>query len=172
MKNLIVCFCIFIIWGCNPKDKIQVPNHVRNINNKGLTAAEGKLCKNMETLEEFDNNNTVSVYYDFSNYSLYSFVTSNPNKANCALSSNYTQNGAQDTWFSITIANSCIANGSLWELKSISRQNNSTNIVLKEFGVDYSNEVSISAGYSVKLNELYNKVGMHFLKCTAKEKNQ
>lgn len=155
-----LCSC-----GSKSQDKV-VPNAVRAVNESGVSAAESKICKSTEQLEEIEITDNMSVYYDFTNFSVFSFIKNNQG---CALTSNYNKNGLVDLWYTLTVPDACVANGSLWELKTISRENNSTILSLQEFGAGSgTRSIKLESGFSIKLKELSLDVGMHFLKCMPK----
>lgn len=156
-----LCSC-----GSKSQDKV-VPNAVRAVNESGVSAAESKICKSTEQLEEIEITDTMSVYYDFANFSVFSFIKNNQG---CALTSNYNKNGLVDLWYNLTVPDACVTNGSLWELKTIARENNTTNITLQEFGASGAGtrNIKVESGFSIKLKELSLDVGMHFLKCMPK----
>jgi hypothetical protein len=166
-----VIFSLILIMGlssCGSKsqDKV-VPNAVRAVNESGVSAAESMVCKSTEQLEEIEITDAMTVYYDMTNFSLFSFIKNNQG---CALTNNYNKNGLADLWYNLTVPDSCVSNGSLWELKTITRENNATNLTLQEFGSSGSGarSIKIQSGFSIKLKELSLDVGMHFLKCMPK----
>lgn len=166
----ILFYLIFIVGliscGSKEQDKV-VPNAVRAINEAGVIAAEAKICKSTEQLEEIEITDAMSIYYDFANFSVFSFIKNNQN---CAITSNYNKNGLADSWYTVSIPDACVANGSLWELSTITRQNNSTVLTLHEYGATGAGTrtIKIDSGFSIKLKELSLDVGMHFLKCMPK----
>lgn len=159
--------CFFLL-ACNSKSQDKIlPNAVRAVNQAGVSTAEMKLCKTTEQLEEIEITDTMTVYYDFANFMIFGFVNG---KQDCALVTNVSKKGLVDEWYSVTLPDNCIKNGSLWELKSISRQDNNSNIILKEYNNNTTREIVITAGFSAKLKELLSNAGIHFLKCMPKEK--
>lgn len=165
-----ILFCLSLIMGlcsCGSKSQDKViPNAVRAVNEAGVSAAESKICKSTEQLEEIEITDNMSVYYDFTSFSVFSFIKNNQG---CALTSNYNKNGLVDLWYTLTVPDACVANGSLWELKTITRENNSTVLSLQEFGAGSgTRSIKLESGFSIKLKELSLDVGMHFLKCMPK----
>lgn len=169
MKYLISISSVFLfLLGCNSKSQDKIlPNAARAVNQSGVSTAEMKLCKSTEQLEEIELTDSMTVYYDFANFMIFGFVSG---KQDCALKTDIRKNGVADDWYSVALPNECISNGSLWELKSISRQDSNTSIILKEYNTNNTAEIVIAAGFSVKLKELSSNAGMHFLKCMPKEK--
>lgn len=168
MKKLFSIIILTIFFSaCNSKqqDKV-VPNAIKAINEQGVSAAESKLCKSNQSLEEIQILDTQKVYYDFSSFALFGFVNGNQK---CALTTDYNQNAVADGWYSVTLPDNCIANGSLWEIKTILRQDSTSTISLGEYGNSAnSREIKIKSGYAVALKDLNTTVGMHFLKCVDK----
>ncbi len=86
----------------------------------------------------------------------------------CALTGDFNQGGIADEWFSILLQDNCLANGSVWTLRSIKFPDHSVEMELSQFHRTPEYVVKIKAGEWVTMKNLADAAGFITYRCEPK----
>jgi hypothetical protein len=161
MKKTIALFALLGFIACQPADPAD-QTIVVEVNKEALSKTQASLCINDEELIEVDYGSLEKAYHAISGYKAIGFLNGT---TGCALKKDFKKDGLAYEWFSLTLHDNCLENGTIWIAKSISRQDNSVVAEFSEFGGSRDKSIRLHAGYDVKIKDLSTSLGMKFYKC-------
>lgn len=165
MKALLLLALLIFLVSCG-QDKDASPDSISKLDPLAFEKIQKSVCLGNEELVEVDFASTRRVYDTVSDYKAFGFYK--PESA-CVLNSSYVKNSNLNEAFSLTFTFPCLESGSMWTVKSISKQDNTLYATFTEVnGADPLKEIKLRSAFSVALKNLTNEVGLHFYKCHPK----
>jgi hypothetical protein len=161
LKVILIGFVFHGLLACKaPNLADLVP--VDKVDADALKSAANSLCATGEILVP----RTVSSDEKLSNYPreivAFGFFKGT---SGCALTADFHQDGIFDEWYSITLQDNCLANGSVWKVKTVSFPSHTVNLELSQIQRTPEYVVKIKSGEMVSLKDLADASGMITYRC-------
>jgi hypothetical protein len=149
------------LWACKaPNLGDLVPVH--QVDSDALKSAANSLCaegENLvartvsadEKLEQFPREITAFGFFK--------------GTSGCALTADLYHNGMLDDWYSITLQDDCLVNGSVWRVKTISLPDQTVEMELSQIQRTPEYLIKIKAGEMVSLKTLSEEAGLITYRC-------